>query len=122
MSERKQPSSFALGALALVSLQAFCAAANEPPVTDPTRAPITATPANAVAVGTVTGLRLYSTRVSDAGWVAMINDRIVGVGSRIGGAEVVEISPGRVRLRQGENTFTLRLDWPSVKRPAVSGE
>jgi hypothetical protein len=96
--------------------------AQEPQITDPTRAPFrAANPAGRAAAEDGAWI-LHSTRVSASDRVAVINGSIVGVGNRIGGAEVLEIQAGRVRLRQGANTFTLRLERPSVKGPAASGE
>jgi len=97
--------------------------ASEPPVSDPTRAPMN------LPVRTDTGLvkpagelRLVSTRVSAGTWVAMINERTVRVGTQIDGAEVIEIAAGRVALRRGSDTFTLRLQRPLIKSPAGTGE
>ena len=105
----------------VLCMAASAVVAREPAVTDPTQPPALVS-APVAAAASAAGMRLYSTRVSDEGWVALINDRIVSVGSRINGAEVVSIEPGIVRLRRGDDTLTLQLEWPGVKSPVKSGE
>ena len=118
MSERSARGLFVFG---LMSLSVSAVAAGDSVITDPTQPPVLVS-APVAAAATAQGLRLYSTRVSDSGWVALINDRIVGVGSQIDGAEVISIAPGVVSLRRGEDTLMLQLEWPGVKSPVESGE
>jgi MSHA biogenesis protein MshK len=56
--------------------------------------------------------RLVSTLVADGRRVAIINDRAVRVGDRVGGARVIAIEPGRVSLDYRGRRFT-------VGRPAA---
>lgn len=105
---------------ALLLAAALAASAEEPPVTDPTRAPDGGGARLDPVSGTAWVLR--STHVSAAVRSAVINDRVVSPGSRVYGAEVIVIEPGRVQLRRGTELITLRLQLPSVKRPAEGGE
>ncbi len=91
-------------------------AAAELPITDPTRPPqIMGTGA---AGNPALGLRLQSTQVSATSRSATIDNRIVTVGSRIGGAVVVAIEAARVTLQRGGERVVLRLEPPTVKEPA----
>ncbi len=49
--------------------------------------------------------------------VAVINGRPLSAGDRVGGAKVVAIEPGQVRLRRGEREFVLEL---LSRRPTVT--
>jgi len=51
--------------------------------------------------------QLSSTLVADGRRVAIINDRTVGVGDRVGGARVVAIETGRVELDYRGRRFTI---------------
>lgn len=51
--------------------------------------------------------RLVSTLVSDGRRVAIINDRAVRIGDRVGGARVLAIESGRVRLDYEGRRFTI---------------
>jgi len=51
--------------------------------------------------------RLVSTLVADGRRVAIINDRTVGVGDRVGGARVLAIESGRVALDYRGRRFTI---------------
>ena len=51
--------------------------------------------------------RLASTLVADGRRVAIINDRTVRPGDRVGGARVLAIEPGRVRLDYRGRVFTI---------------
>ena len=88
-------------------------AADELPITDPTQPPrgLTATSAKAAH-----GLLLYSTKVSDSKRTAVVNERVVTVGSRIAGAVVTGIEPGRVVLRRDSETIVLELIITPVRR------
>jgi hypothetical protein len=99
------------------------AAADEPPVRDPTVppfAPVAAATVEDTAVGPA--LRLHSTRVSASARSAVINGRIVTPGSHIAGATVVSIESGRVLLQRGPEQITLRIAAPVVKKPAQGDE
>jgi hypothetical protein len=112
VSERLSVGFILAGLLAV----AGAAIADEPPITDPTIAP----GADFVAADPMSGLslRLHSTQVSGSSRSAVINDRIVTPGSKVGGATVVSIEPGRVQLRKGTALITLQMPLPNIKRPA----
>ncbi len=63
------------------------------------------------------GFSLTSTLVSPDRRVAVINGRTLAVGERIGGAEIIEILPDRVRIRRGKKESTLTLAPVNVKEP-----
>jgi hypothetical protein len=92
------------------------APADELPITDPTIPP----GQSAIARDPVAGvpLTLQSTRVSGSSKSAVINGTIVTTGSRVGGASVLSIEPGRVVLQRGKELVTLRMPAPQVRRPA----
>jgi hypothetical protein len=106
---------FMLAAFACLAT-APVAGAGEPAITDPTIPPGVDSAVSEVVAGTP--LRLSSTRVSAASRSAIVNDRVVTPGSRVGGATVVSIEPGRVTLQRGTELITLRMPAPQVKRPA----
>lgn len=89
-------------------------AADTLPITDPTRPPhgFAATAAKPLR----DELLLYSTQVSDSKRTAVVNRRIVTVGSRVAGAVVTAIEQGRVTLRRGSETIVLRLIETPVRR------
>lgn len=92
----------------------------EPPVRDPTIPPgFTAAPSES---GPGPALRLHSTRVSTLSRSAVINDRVVTPGSKVAGATVVAIEPGRVELERGAERILLRIKTPDVKRRATGDE
>jgi len=67
--------------------------------------------------------RLSSTLIAEGRRVAIINGRVVGAGQTVDGARVLEVGPGRVRLRVGETRFTIRSTTPSVRStPAKEAE
>lgn len=107
---------FARAIAALLVALAPAALADEPPVTDPTIPPGLSTLARDPVAGTP--LALQSTRVSGSSRSAVINGRIVTSGSRVGGATVLSIEPGRVVLQRGKELVTLRMPAPQVRRPA----
>lgn len=89
-------------------------AAETLPITDPTKPPyglaaVSAKPQH-------NNLLLYSTQVSDSKRTAVVNQRVVTVGSRVAGAVVVAIEQGRVTLRRGAETIVLRLIKTPVRR------
>lgn len=90
--------------------------ADELPVRDPTRPPSAGK--QSVPTGRSDSLLLVSTSVSDGRGSAVINEEVVTVGSRIGGAVVTAIEPGRVTLARGSETILLQLFTPPVKKPA----
>jgi hypothetical protein len=93
-------------------------AADPPPVTDPTAPPYEIR--SEIPSATVQGspLLLQSTHVSRSSRSAVINDRVVAVGSRIDGAVVTAIEQGRVTLRRDAESIVLTLLLPPVKRAA----
>jgi hypothetical protein len=107
--------------LIAAGLLAFSAATPaEPPVRDPTIPPGFAAVASDPASGP--GLRLHSTRVSATSRSAVINDRFVTPGSKVAGATVLAIEPGRVHLQRGTERILLRIKTPDVKRRATGDE
>ena len=115
MSDRSRRA--ALIAISLSCALAIPAAADEPPVRDPTRPPFP-TGARWVSKTQDPGLLLLSTAVSQNGRSAVINGEVVTVGSHIGGAVVTDIEQGRVTLKRGADAIVLQLFTPPVKRPA----
>lgn len=115
MSDRYRNALIAAGLLALST-----AAPAEPPVRDPTIPPGFAAVAGDAPAKP--GLRLHSTRVSATSRSAVINDRFVTPGSKVAGATVLEIEPGRVLLERGTERITLRIKTPDVKRRATGDE
>ena len=88
-------------------------AADDLPITDPTEPPRDMRPTSAKAAH---GLLLYSTQVSDSKRTAVVNQRVVSVGSRVAGAVVTGIEPGRVTLRRDSVTIVLELFKTPVRR------
>jgi hypothetical protein len=115
VSDRYRHTLIAAGLLALSS-----AAPAQPPVRDPTVPPGTAQVSKHPAAAPA--LRLRSTQVSATSRSAVINDRIVTAGSRIAGATVLAIEPGRVQLQRGDERITLQIRTPDVKRRATGDE
>lgn len=89
-------------------------AAEDLPITDPTRPPYGLTALSAKPVHG--NLLLYSTQVSDSKRTAVVNQQVVKVGSRIAGAVVTGIEPGRVTLRRDSQTIVLELIETPVRR------
>jgi len=106
--------------IAAAVLAASATAQAEPPVRDPTIPPGFTAVADDPAAGPA--LRLHSTRVSATSRSAVINDRVVTPGSKVAGATVLEIEPGRVQLQRGAERITLRIKTPDVKRRATGDE
>ena len=106
---RRQLAAVLCGALFSAGL-----AADTLPITDPTQPPY------GLAAGSAKpqhdNLLLYSTQVSDSKRTAVVNQRVVTVGSQIGGAVVTAIEQGRVTLRRGADTIVLRLIKTPVRR------
>lgn len=96
------------GTLASVAL-----AADDLPITDPTEPPHHLKTTSAKAAY---GMLLYSTQVSDSKRSAVVNQRVVAVGSRVAGAVVTAIEPGRVTLRRDSETIVLELIKTPVRR------
>jgi hypothetical protein len=115
VSDRYRNTLIAAGLLALSS-----AAPAEPPVRDPTVPPGPAAVQGVAAAEPL--LRLRSTQVSATSRSAVINDRVVTAGSRIAGATVLAIEPGRVQLQRGDEQITLKIMTPDVKRRATGDE
>jgi len=116
VSERTSRASILAAALWLAASPAN---AGDPLLKDPTAAP--GLPVAGKHGEKAPALQLRSTSVSATSRSAVINDRIVTTGSRIYGATVISIEPGRVHLQRGSKQFVLRLPSPSVKRP-VDGD
>jgi hypothetical protein len=110
------PSRAALLVGALLALAGSAASGDEPPITDPTMPPGVDSAARDPVAGTP--LTLRSTQVSASSRSAVINERIVTPGSRVGDATVLSIEPGRVVLQRGKELITLRLPAPQVKHQA----
>ena len=91
-------------------------AADTLPITDPTRPPYRSVALPGAALGEA--LLLRSTHVSPTKRTAVINSRIVAVGSRIAGAVVTDIEQGRVTLRRDSDVIVLQLIATPVSRPA----
>jgi MSHA biogenesis protein MshK len=85
---------------------------------DPMRPPTAAAPGSRKAGPVEPGFALTSTTIARERRVAVINGKSVAQGDSVGGAEVVEILPTQVRLRQGEREMVVRLLPVSVKTPA----
>jgi hypothetical protein len=98
----------------VVCVAAFssAAASDEPPVRDPTRPPYSLAPVSKQAGER---LRLVSTNISPSGRSAVIGDRVVRIGSRIGDAVVMSIDPGRVTLARASDRIVLSLYPRTVK-------
>lgn len=84
---------------------------------DPTRPPVQA-PAAAQSPAASDGPRwlLTTTLVSPERRTAVINNQVVTVGDRIGGARVVDIQADSVRLRAGGREVTLMIVSTNVKQ------
>ena len=96
--------------LLLATLFASLHALHADELQDPTRpsylSPAAATPGDA---GTAPSLMLTAILLSPTQRSAMINDRTVKTGDRIGDARVVSIGRNGVRLQRGTEQFTLHL-------------
>ncbi len=103
-----------IAACALVAT-GVSAATLEDPLRPPGRSPAAA-PAVAPTGGP---LVLTSTMVSAGRRVAIINDRPVQLGERIGPWRLVAIEPGQVRLEGAAGSRTLRLKSARVRAPAA---
>lgn len=103
-------------AVTLLLVASAVSAADEPPVSDPTRPPGYAFAAK--RKNTDDTLLLFSTSVSPSVQSAVINNQVVTVGAHIAGAVVIAIEQGRVTLRRGSEAIVLQLFNPPVKRPA----
>lgn len=104
--------------LLIVMAQAMpVVAALQDPTRPPSAAPATA---NAPTPGATSGPRwtLTSTLVSPTRRSAVINDQVLSVGDRIGGAQVVDIQADSVRLRIKGREVTLRLLNTNIKQAA----
>lgn len=96
---------------------AFAGADEQPPVTDPTEPPHMSA-GRALGSTPAEPLLLHSTHVAASSRSAVVNRKVVAVGSRINGAVVTAIEPGLVTLRRGSESISLRLELPPVKNPA----
>lgn len=79
---------------------------------DPLRPPVTVSASPASSFNAA-AWRLSSTLVAEGRRVAIINGRTVRVGDRVGGARVLAIDAGRVRLDYRGRRFT-------INRPAAA--
>jgi MSHA biogenesis protein MshK len=80
---------------------------------DPMRPPRAA---SAAATAQTPSWTLESTLVADAQRSAIVNGRPVEVGDWVGGARVLAINPGRVRLAGPQGEFTLSLRTPTIRQ------
>ncbi len=89
-------------------------------LSDPTQPPTEAAPAppppEPIFEPEPEALTLNSILIAPQRRVAIINQRMLGVGGRILEAQVTEIRADAVVLRRGEQELTLTLDLPTVKR------
>lgn len=83
-------------------------------IRDPMRPPADAVVQPAAA----TDWTLYSTAVSGDQRTAIINGQVVTVGSTVGGARVLAIRSGAVRLATAQGEITLRLPVFEIKQGA----
>lgn len=60
--------------------------------------------------------QLASTLVAGDQRSAVINGRVLGLGDRVDGAEVVDIQPGAVRLRRSDREFLVELERRGIKQ------
>lgn len=104
--------------LAFLTLCVISIVASAEPFHDPTRPAAGVAAPAAVQRGAAAALRV-SFIISGERRLARINDRWVGEGDRVAGAEVVRISPGSVRLRREGKLFDLPVQGGGVrKRPS----
>jgi MSHA biogenesis protein MshK len=103
----------------LLLLSVLCGPLAATTLDDPMRPPsaLGAPAANTPAQGP--RWTLHSTVVAAAQRSAVVNGRAVGVGDRVGGARVIAIHPGRVRLLGPEGEFTLRLRTPTIREEST---
>lgn len=64
---------------------------------------------------------LSSTLVGNARRVAVINDRLVGVGDEVLGARVIGIDARSARLRYAGRELVLQLGGPAAEKPSTAG-
>lgn len=62
-------------------------------------------------------LRLTSIWIGSERRVVVIDGRALEEGDLVGGHEIVAIEPSRVRLRDGDRTFEIRIFGPQERRP-----
>jgi len=60
--------------------------------------------------------QLASTLVADGRRVAIINGQITGPGEAVDGARVLDVGPGRVRLRAGGQEFHIHSSTPTIRK------
>lgn len=100
-----------LGTVVTLMLALLASAAYADTLHDPTRPDYVA----GAATSSSTGWQLSSTLISPQRRLAVINGTTVAVGDRIGGARVLAIQPGSVRLRTADGTVTVELLSTSIK-------
>ncbi len=116
-----------LACLSMLALGLTAEARDQVP-TDPTRPPSAAEVRAFFGEGTDSvdareSLQLQSILVSNQRRSAIINDRRVSIGDRIGNAEVIAIDADRVRLRRDGAELNLTLAGPQLSiRPSESPE
>ena len=109
-----------IGIWTLVALIWSAAPSAAEELKDPTRPPTShATETGQEAGEGLLGWRLGATHTSADGRRAILNGRVVVEGDRVGEALVVKIGPGFVRLREGEDEFTVTLLPGKIKSPAA---
>ena len=107
--------------VAVASLLADGPAAVE--LRDPTRPPAayTAAPAatDAEEPAEIFEWRLTATYTNRGRRRAVINGRHVSEGEKVNEAEVLAIRPGRVKLREGDEVFSLSIYTDTIRRPVA---
>jgi hypothetical protein len=106
-----------LSALLLTGLVALTGVGQAGSLKDPLRPPVfVAKPATKNT--STPSWRLASTLVAGDQRSAVINGRVLGLGDRVDGAEVVDIQPGQVRLRRADSAreFLVKLERRGIKQ------
>lgn len=118
---RRFPSVLCVGGLVLSLLLPGVAAMAE--LRDPTLPPATGAPSpgDRGAAFDPGSWKLTATLVGSGRAVAVINNRLVGLGEQVDGARVLAIDPGRVRLRLGAVVWVIHEIDKDVKKPSRSG-
>ncbi len=101
--------------IASLILVACTATASAGTLKDPLRPPL-ASPKSVAGERSAPSWKLASTLVAGDQRSAVINGRVLGLGDRVNGAEVVEIRPGAVRLRRSDKEFLVKLQRRGIRQ------